>query len=163
MNTTPKGKIGRLPKSIQEQVNRRLDNREKGHHVVAWLNSLPEVQAILASEFNGKPIREQNLSQWRKHGYQQWTWRQEAQSMAAEIGNLPVAGTAPLSDQMATWVSVRYLRTVRALVENKTKDEAALKILRSFSRDVVALRRGDQGSARLKMQQDRRKHQPRSS
>ena len=45
MNEAPKGKIGRLPKAIQEQVNRRLDNAEKGRPLVAWLNSLPEVQA----------------------------------------------------------------------------------------------------------------------
>jgi len=48
MNAAPKGKIGRLPKAIQEQVNRRLDNGEKGWPLVAWLNSLPEVSAVMA-------------------------------------------------------------------------------------------------------------------
>jgi hypothetical protein len=64
MNAAPKGKIGRLPKAIQEQVNRRLDNGEKGWPLVAWLNSLPEVSAVMAAEFAGQPIREQNLSRW---------------------------------------------------------------------------------------------------
>jgi hypothetical protein len=41
--------------------------------LVSWLNSLPEVQTVLAAEFaGGKPIREQNLSQWRKRGFKQW-------------------------------------------------------------------------------------------
>ena len=71
MNTAPKGKSGRLPKAIQEQVNRRLENSEKGRPMVAWLNSLPEVQAVLAAEFAGQPVNEKNLSKWRKYGYKQ--------------------------------------------------------------------------------------------
>ena len=53
MNGAPKGKIGRLPKAIQEPVNRRLESDEKGRTLVAWLNALPEVQAVLAMEFAG--------------------------------------------------------------------------------------------------------------
>jgi hypothetical protein len=178
MNPTPKGKIGRLPKNIQEQVNRRLENGEKGRSLVLWLNSLPEVQAVLAAEFAGRPVREQNLSDWRQHGYKNWLWRQEALAMAKEIGDLPVSGAEPLADQIAGWVSVRYLMTVRQLIENKAQPcrarreecsrpspreegsprESDLKVLRSFCRDVVALRRGDHSSARLKMQQERRAH-----
>jgi hypothetical protein len=67
LNTIPKGKIGCLPKAIQEQVNRRLEQGESGRSLVAWLNSLPEVQQALAEQFAGKPIREQNLSKWRHH------------------------------------------------------------------------------------------------
>ena len=50
MNEAPKGKIGRLPRAIQEQVNRRLENGEKARTLIAWLNALPEVQAMLAAE-----------------------------------------------------------------------------------------------------------------
>jgi hypothetical protein len=118
MNLTHQGKIGRLPKTLRDQVNRRLENGEKGRSIVAWLNSLPEVQAILAAHFEGKPVREQNLSEWRKRGYRQWLLRREAQAMAAEIGHLPAADS-PLTDQLAAWGSVRYLIAVRQLVENK--------------------------------------------
>jgi len=71
MNAVPKGKIGRLPRAIQEQVNRRLENGEKARTPVAWLNALPEVQAVLAAEFAGQPVNEKNLSKWRKYGYKQ--------------------------------------------------------------------------------------------
>jgi len=50
MNEAPKGKIGRLPRAIQEQVNRRLENGEKARTLIAWLNALPEVQAMRAAE-----------------------------------------------------------------------------------------------------------------
>ena len=60
MNAAPKGKIGRLPKAIQEQVNRRLEHGEQARTLVAWLNALPAVPgvpAVLAAEFADKPIR----------------------------------------------------------------------------------------------------------
>jgi len=63
LNAPPKGKIGRLPKAIQEQVNRRLEHGEQARTLIAWLNDLPAalgVPAVLAAEFAGKPIREQN-------------------------------------------------------------------------------------------------------
>ena len=63
MNAAPKGKIGRLPKAIQEQVNRRLEHGEQARPLIAWLNALPAllgVPAVLAAECADKPIREQN-------------------------------------------------------------------------------------------------------
>jgi hypothetical protein len=82
MNTTTRGKIGRLPKAVQAALNQRMENGEKGQVLVAWLNRLEPVRAILKEQFNGQPITEQNLSEWRKRGYQQWLWREEAKEMA---------------------------------------------------------------------------------
>ena len=158
MNLTHNGKIGRLPKAVQEQLNRRLEQGERGGALAAWLNGLPEVQAVLAAEFAGQPIREQNLSEWRKRGYKKWQWRQEAQElareMAAETGELVPAGAPSLTDQMAGWVTVRYLLAVRKLVENRNDGEIDLKTMREFLQDVVAVRRGDHSAARLKMEQE---------
>jgi len=78
MNTTRTGKIARLPHHIREQLNRRLHEGEQAKHLAPWLNSLPEVQAILAAAFGGKPIRPQNLSEWKQGGYRDWLLQQEA-------------------------------------------------------------------------------------
>ena|ERR1039458_8944758 len=157
MNLTHNGKIGRLPKAVQEQLNRRLENGEKGGPLVAWLNALPVVQAVLAAVFDGQPIREQNLSEWRKGGYKKWLWRQEAldmaREMAAETGEFQPVDAPPLTDQMAGWVTVRYLLAIRKLMN--TEGEPDLKMLREFCHDVVAVRRGDHSAARLKMEQER--------
>jgi len=45
MNAAPKGKIGRLPKAIREQVNRRLEHGEQARPLIAWLNALPALLA----------------------------------------------------------------------------------------------------------------------
>src|SRR6266496_5958378 len=59
------GKIGRLPSDIREQLNRRLQDGEIGRDLVVWLNSVPEVQAVLKAEFGDRPVNEPNLSDWR--------------------------------------------------------------------------------------------------
>ena len=159
MNLTHKGKIGRLPKGLQEQLNRRIENGEKGGRLVAWLNSLPEVRAVLAREFEGKPIREQNLSDWRKHGYAKWLRQQEALDMArqlaGDVDELQPPGSPPLADQMAVWLTARYLVAVQKLAEQNGDGEMDLKTLRELCHDVVAVRRGDHSGARLKMEQER--------
>ena len=53
MIITRRSKIARLPRGIREQLNSRLDQGEEGTSLVAWLNSLPEVQSTLASHFDG--------------------------------------------------------------------------------------------------------------
>jgi hypothetical protein len=42
---TRNGKIVRLPRSIREELNRRLDNGEQGKALVEWLNSPGDPQA----------------------------------------------------------------------------------------------------------------------
>jgi hypothetical protein len=153
------GKIGRLPKAIREELNRRLDNGGQGGKLLAWLNSLPEVQSVVAREFGGKPIRKQNLSEWRNSGYAEWLRQQEALDMArqlaADTGELQPAGAPPLTDQIAVWVTARYLMEIRKLAEKNATGELDLKVLREFLRDVVSVRRGDHSAARLKMEQER--------
>jgi hypothetical protein len=156
MNLTYRGKIGRLGTALREEVNRRLVNGETACRMAIWLNSLPEVQAVLAADFGGRPISEMNLSKWRKHGYKKWLWRQEAQAMAAESGRLQAPGAPPLTDQMAGWVGVHYLMAVRKLTEMEREGKPDLRVLRGFCRDVVALRRGELGEARLKLERERR-------
>jgi hypothetical protein len=159
MNITANGKIGRLPGAIRDQLNRRLQNGENGRRLVDWLNSLPEVQKVMAAEFEGKPVREQNLSEWRNNGYKKWLLQQEALDMArqlaSDVGELQPSGAPPLADQMAVWLTARYLVAVQKLAEKSQDGELDLKVLRELCHDVVALRRGEHSGARLKMEQER--------
>src|SRR4051812_39971876 len=50
------GKIARLPEDLRQELNERLCDGEAGTSLVAWLNGLPEVQAVMAAEFGGVPI-----------------------------------------------------------------------------------------------------------
>ena len=102
METSRRGKIARLPREVREQLNRRLDDGEPGGGLLEWLNALPAVQAVLAAEFGGSRINAQNLSNWRKGGYQHWLKQQErrilvreltenAEELAAEAGGVEIS------------------------------------------------------------------------
>lgn len=63
------GKIARLPSAIRRQLNERLQDGALGPEILAWLNGLPEVRAVLAAHFDGADIEAANLSNWRQGGY----------------------------------------------------------------------------------------------
>ena len=55
-----------------QQLNWRINDDVPGIDLVKWLNSHPEVQAVMDEHYDGRPISVQNLSEWRKYGYQKW-------------------------------------------------------------------------------------------
>jgi hypothetical protein len=158
MNTTRHGKIARLPKAVRDELNRRLENGQPGRQLVAWLNGLPEVQAVLAADFGGKPVREQNLSEWKQGGYRDWVTQQEALELAARLGEdaaeLGAADRPPLTDKLAQWLAVRYAAAVHVLAATEANPESEWQRLREFCADIVELRRGDQSAERLRLQRE---------
>jgi hypothetical protein len=66
------GKIGRLPAPILEELHTRLHKGETQIRLAAWLNSLPEVQAVLAGHFQGRPIKQQNIVEWKQRHHPAW-------------------------------------------------------------------------------------------
>jgi len=157
---TRNGKIARLPRAIREQVNRKLDDGITGVEIVEWLNTLPEAQALMAAEFDGRPIREQNLSEWKAGGYRDWQMRQEAlemvRSLAEEAGELKKAAKEePLTEALALWVASRYAVAAKKLAAEGMDGEAHWKLLRAFCSDIVALRQGDHSAENLKLERKR--------
>jgi hypothetical protein len=80
-----KGKIAHLPLNIRETLNGLLCNGVPGNILVAWLNSLPEVCAILATQFQGRPITEQNLSGWKRGAFRDWLHNLETTELARRL------------------------------------------------------------------------------
>jgi hypothetical protein len=157
MNLTRNGKIARLPRSVRQELNRRLDDGEQGKKLVAWLNALPEVQAIVAAEFGGKAIREQNLSEWKQGGYRDWVTQQEALEVAARLGENATEwnaeGRAPLTDTLALWVVARCAVATRVVAE--TGGQEGWRLLRELCGDIVELRKGDHSAVRLQIERER--------
>ena len=108
---TRTGKIARLPRDIREELNRRLRDGEQGKQLVAWLNSLPETQSMIEQEFSGRPISEQNLSEWKQGGYPEWLAHQIAlesvRNLRANAGEL-LREAGALGDDLAIVVMARY-------------------------------------------------------
>jgi hypothetical protein len=76
-STAHKGKIGRCPPQIREEVCRRLHEGQTGRKICAWLNEHPDVLRVLDENFGEEPVTEQNLSEWRKGGFRKWLERRE--------------------------------------------------------------------------------------
>jgi hypothetical protein len=156
MNSTRKGKIARLPRAIRQELNRRMEEGEEGKKLVAWLNTRPEVEAIVAAEFGGKPIREQNLSEWKRGGYRDWQAQQEAMEVAARLGEDAAewneTGRPPLTETLALWTAARYAVATRRVAE--TEGPEGWRLLRELCADLVELRRGDHSAERLRMERE---------
>ena len=105
------GKIARLPHQLRDQLNQRLHNGAPGVDLIQWLNSLPEVQALLAEHFNGVPISPQNLSEWNNGGFLDWLATQElleaAREFAANTAQLPGAD-GELAGSLSHAIIARY-------------------------------------------------------
>ena len=154
------GKIARLPRDLREELNRRLQDGEPGGPLLAWLNALPAVLAVLARDFGGCVISKQNLSEWRAGGFVEWQARQEtlaqARELAADATELAAATEGKLTDHLATVLAARYASALAGW-NGEVTDEFRRKqrALRGLCQDIVELRRGDHSGARLNLERER--------
>ena len=79
------GKIARLGSDIRNELNSRLADGADGKNILHWLNSLPSVCETLARSFGARPITKQNLSNWRRGGYQDWLVRKQDFSCLVKV------------------------------------------------------------------------------
>ena len=154
------GKIGRLPRPLQKELNRRLLRGDSSTPILEWLNPLPEVQAILQADFAGTPINKQNLCDWRASGLVKWETRQEVLTeildFDGDAGELDTATQGRLAERLATNLAGRYARLLHHW-DGEVTDEFTKKIqgLRSLAQDVSHLRRWDHSAARVRLEQAR--------
>ncbi len=154
------GKIARLPREIREALNRRLSDGEPGGPLLAWLNALPEVAAVLARDFGGCVISKQNLCEWRAGGFKEWQVRQETldqtRELAADAAEITAATDGRLTDHLATVLAARYASALSGWNGQVTEEfRRELRALRGLCQDIVELRRGDHSGARLSLERER--------
>ena len=153
---TRRGKIARLPQTIREQINRRLQNGEEGGKIAEWLNTLPEVQALMTAEFDGQPINEPNLSHWKLGGYADWQEQQDSLDAVCRFGEdaleLSQSASAPLADQLALCLTARLAVALRQRPDAAGDPAAQLQRLRHLCADLVRLRRGDHNAQWLRLE-----------
>jgi hypothetical protein len=107
---TRKGKIARLPETVRNEVNRKLEDGLLAKEILAWLNGLPEVQEILARQFEGNPISEVNLTHWRKGGFADWRARRDGEfdiaALRLKIDDVKQGGAPNLPEDISTLLSI---------------------------------------------------------
>jgi hypothetical protein len=156
---THTGKIGRQALAIRNELGRRIEDGEPGKDLVAWLNELPQVQAVLEAQFKGHAITEQNLSDWKQAGHQDWL-RREAIRTRMELTiedaqELAEGRKHNLGGHLATVLVLELDGVLTALLEEETDLEKRWKRLCEMNREVSRLRREDDRAARTVVQQVR--------
>lgn len=169
---TRNGKIARLPRAIRDELNRRLDNGEQGVQLVNWLNGVPEVREVLRKEFDGRPINEVNLTDWKNGGFLDWQAQQEALALMQELksNSEEFAKVMPgeLAEPLTTAIVAQYAAAVYRSNTNTTEEPSArVRRLGKSLRDLDRLRRREQARERIEIQREwleleraRTKYQP---
>ena len=155
---TRNGKIARLPQAVRNTLNQRLGDGEQGKQLVAWLNDLPEVRQVMEAQFQGKPVTEQNLSEWKQGGYLDWLRHQEAlvfartaKEQAQELAE--ETGSAPMTDVLSASVALLLAKMIRQLEQTPDATPETRQEVLALIREWTAVRKGDHYAARLKMRQ----------
>jgi len=157
---TRTGKIARLPLPIRDQLNRRLLDNEPGPSLLDWLNSLPEVQAVLAAEFASQPLSPANLSQWKNGGYWDWLTRHDALALAHDLEDKEALGDESLAglfaDKLARWLSLHYASVaLRALSAEDLDPDTHSRRLGQLCASVTRLQRQGHEAQRLGLERER--------
>jgi len=153
------GKIARLPREIREELNVRLQNGEVGKSLVEWLNGLPAAQEALKERFEGRAITEQNLSEWKQGGYEDWVRHQENCAYALMLTEMAEdleeeAGETRLEERLAAVMAVALARLLREAEELPAGAERTKMIL-DVARQLSQLRRDGQQAERVRMERER--------
>jgi hypothetical protein len=153
------GKIARLPRSIRDDLNRRLEENHPSRQILDWVNSLPETRQVLDRDFHGRDINEQNLSDWRQGGFRDWLSHQDTLSTLHELAEtteeLSSLPGPRISDQLSSLISARYAADFVAAIKNPDELERRLRSMRGLCRDLAELRRGDHEAARIQLEEAR--------
>jgi len=161
------GKIARLPREVRHELCRRLDNGEPGVKLVKWLNRLRDVKAALREQFDGRPITEQNLSEWKQRGFRQWQRHEAAWEhvldMTEKSGEFDVATKGmqrvAISDLTGKWLAAEFSALAGELLEATDDPGERWRQLREILGGLRQLRLLDHERQRIEMQQERWEHQ----
>lgn len=157
---TRKGKIARLPRGIRDELNQRLDDGDQGKNLVQWLNGLDVVKEILSSDFAGRGITEQNLSEWKQGGFRDWQRQQETcdgvrrlVEHSDEIDD--AADEHGIPDRLAAVLAAELAAEAQSLLEETADPRERWQYLRQALRQLHLLRKGDHRAARARMEMAR--------
>ena len=160
------GKIARLPEKIRDEVNRRLLDGQTGSKILPWLNALPEVVAALEEDFEGLRISDQNLSDWRKGGFEDWKLKRERLERTRELARYAAeqsrangASIAEGAQAIASGKLLELLETLDEVIEQKIEQAEGEGDRKQLSAEALVAIAGALGNLRTSEQNDVRLQQ----
>ena len=159
------GKIARLPQSVRTELNRWLQDGEPGKTLVVWLKGRKVVSEVLAEQFAGRAVTEQNLSEWKSGGYQDWLRHEEARAFVENLTEQSdeldeTADGMEISDRFGSILAAEMTRLAPMLLEKETDPDKRWQRLREVHRELSQLRRDDHRAVRTLIKRDRHNREP---
>ena len=144
-----RGKIACLPRLVREELNMRLDNGEPTGSLLVWLNKHPKVLAVLGKHFGNHSINEQNLSEWRRGGFQDWLNEQDILDHGGNIADLAeslqeLLGGGTLPERYCTLMVVELAKVMQlnsTPIDDPDLEDRRVARLVSLTNAMVKLRK----------------------
>jgi hypothetical protein len=160
MSNTHVGKIGRLPKTIRDDLGRRIEDGEPGKESVKWLNGEPRVQEILKEQFGGRAITEQNLSEWKQRGHPEWLRHEETRSLVSKLTEQSddldeAADGMEISDRLDSILAAELASLAEKLLEEVTDPKERWQRFQEVLREFRYFRHEGNNSRRNQLQRQR--------
>jgi hypothetical protein len=153
------GKIAHLPRALRDRINLALYNRCPAKELARALNQLPEVQAVMAQYFDGRPLKRQNIDEWKHGGYRDWLHHRQILEQKRELtaDARDLSGTADgLPDSLFGMLTLDYAHLMmNGDKETPEEFEKRRKKLSLVSQDIVRIRRSDLQARRVQVQETR--------
>ena len=158
---TRNGKIARLPRAIRDRLNQQIQDGVPSKDLVRWLNGMNEVVDILAQQFNTDRITEQNLSEWKQGGYQDWLKHQERRDWVRRISDeaediTADAGVMPWMERVGAMFEVVLGKVVEQQAQAAVGTPEQIDALITLSRELARHRQLAQDAARWRTEEIRR-------
>jgi hypothetical protein len=160
MSITRTGKIGRLPKCIRDMLGKRIEDGEPGKEIVKWINGLSGVQRVLEEQFDGRPITEQNLSEWKQRGHPEWLRQEEKRSFISSLTeqaeDLDEAAVGEdIRDRLGTILTAELAARAVKVLEEVTDPEERWRQLQEILRAHRHLWHEAHNRQRIQLQRER--------
>jgi hypothetical protein len=138
---------------IRNELNRRLQNGESGVTLLKWLNNQAGVRALLAELFDGRPVNEQNLSDWRQGGYQDSLRLEAARDFIESMSEQSVvldeaAGEEMIGNCFGTVLAAEMAQVAMKFLEQESDLEKRWERLKEINREFSRMRRDDHRALR---------------
>lgn len=121
MSRARTGKVARIPAELRQKINEKLYEGSSGPQIIAWLDKA------------GQSITEQNLSEWRHGGYQDWLQSEEqmdtireraelalrmAQAAGGSLGSSIITRLASKIDENLSAISSENYEEIKPLLDS---------------------------------------------
>ena len=152
------GFIARLPHELRSEIHARLAAGESTQRVLSWLNRHPAVTALLHAAFEGRPVSEQDLSEWRREGSPESRSSHDslADAQAFAERSVHVAALGIDSGHLVADLTVRYAGLLHQWgVIPELEFNRQLLALQRLTTSILAVRKTELKVARLELDRER--------